>query len=386
MNGVPDIDRARIGWWLFLSVLVGIAAFAVVRYFGAVVLGVFVYYATRPIHRHVRSAVGSDRAAAAAAVLGVVLPVLLVSGYAGVHLLSGLHLFGGGGGGLRRAVERYLAVRELTGEEWTALFGVLRNPSRLLAGPARSTPLVSAARKLLRVLGNAALNVGFGLTLGYFLLRTDARLADFFRRTVGGRETAAYAYATAVDADLEALYYGNLLFVVAMSVVSAAVYLGANAVAPPGLRIPMPLALAALTGAASLVPLVVGKLVYVPVVLYLTVEALGAGGAALWFPAAVLVACFLLLDVLPQTFLQPYITGRRVHLGLMMFAYVLGPLVFGWYGFFFLPLVAICLVQAARLVWLELVRGERLSQRVTAGGSVGSDPAVGPSAGEGDDS
>ena len=53
-----------------------------------------------------------------------------------------------------------------------------------------------------------------------------------------------------------------------------------NALAPPGLRVPPVLPLGVLTGVASLVPIVVGKVVSLPVVGYPALSAVGAGGAA----------------------------------------------------------------------------------------------------------
>ena len=41
----------RIGWWIFILLLAGAAAFIAYSLIGMVVLGVFGYYATRPIYR-----------------------------------------------------------------------------------------------------------------------------------------------------------------------------------------------------------------------------------------------------------------------------------------------------------------------------------------------
>lgn len=65
-----------------------------------------------------------------------------------------------------------------------------------------------------------------------------------------------------------------------------------------------------LTGAASLIPLVVGKIIYLPVVAYLGWQAFGSGSCSLAFVGGVLVTYLLVLDILPQMFIQPYITGR----------------------------------------------------------------------------
>ena len=63
--------------------------------------------------------------------------------------------------------------------------------------------------------------------------------------------------------------------------------------------------LGVLTGAASLIPLVVGKIVYVPLAAYLAWQARGSGGASLVFVGGALLVYFLVLDILPQTSSSP---------------------------------------------------------------------------------
>jgi len=82
-----------------------------------------------------------------------------------------------------------------------------------------------------------------------------------------------------------------------------------------------------LTGLASLIPVVVGKIVYIPIVALLGFQAVSTDqDGSLVFVGVVLVAYVLLLDILPQSFLQPYLSGRLI---LLLFAY-LGPILFGW--------------------------------------------------------
>jgi predicted PurR-regulated permease PerM len=92
------------------------------------------------------------------------------------------------------------------------------------------------------------------------------------------------------------------------------------------------------------------------------------------FVGVVLIVYFLVLDFLPQTFVQPYITGRELDTVMMMFGYLLGPIIFGWYGIFLLPILFILLLEAIRIVLPDLVHGEALTQRVELGDSVGTDP------------
>ena len=57
-----------------------------------------------------------------------------------------------------------------------------------------------------------------------------------------------------------------------------------------------------------------------------------------------------------------------------MFAYLLGPILFGWYGFFFLPIMFVAVLEAVRIVLPELVRGEPLTPTVSMGSDIGTSP------------
>lgn len=137
-----------------------------------------------------------------------------------------------------------------------------------------------------------------------------------------------FTYALTVDTDLESIFYGNLLFVLFMSGLATATYTITNLVAPPGMQVPMAFTLGVLTGLASLIPLVVTKIVYLPVVGYLAVQ---GGGQHLVFLGGLLVVYFLVLDIIPLTFIHPYISGKTLNSMVLLFAYILGPILFGWY-------------------------------------------------------
>ena len=72
-------DRVRVGWWLFVALLVGVAAYIANAFVGLLVTGVFGYYATRPINDRLNELVDSDAIAAAATVLVVILPILFIA-------------------------------------------------------------------------------------------------------------------------------------------------------------------------------------------------------------------------------------------------------------------------------------------------------------------
>ncbi|SIR66307.1 Predicted PurR-regulated permease PerM [Haladaptatus litoreus] len=365
-------SRARTGWWLFILLLALVAGFIAYSFVGMLVLGVFGYYATRPIYRKLSVITDSDGIIAALTLLVVFLPIFTVALYAGFKIVTWVQqLFGTTSDST--LLVKYLGA--LSNEQRQAVVSAIQNPNQFVTKPQQTLQTVFDAGLMVTsgVIG-AIMLIALAVTLSYFLLKNDDQLSAGIRQLFGGSETTAYAYAVAVDEDLESVFFGNLLFIVSMSIIASVAYWGTNLVAPGSLRIPMVFVLAFLTGVASLIPIVVGKIVYLPVVGYLAIQAMNSNGDHFAFVGGVLVVYFLLLDTLPQTFLQPYITGRQLDMVMMMFAYLLGPILFGWYGFFLLPILFILILEAIRIVLPELLHGEALTPTVSMGESVGTNP------------
>lgn len=365
--------RGRLGWWVFVILLALVAGFVAYSFVGMLVLGVFGYYATRPIYRRVSVMADSDGVITGLTLLVVFLPIFLLTLYAGFHLFhQAQQAFGGATDSA--LVTNYLGA--LPKAQQQQVLAAMQHPQQLVSNPQKTiqTVLQSGLQVTSAVIGGIML-IALSVALAYFFLKNDDQLSSGLTQLFGGRDTTAYAYAVAVDEDLESVFFGNLLFVVGMTVIAAIAYWGTNLVAPAGLHIPMAFALAFLTGIASLIPIVVGKIVYLPVVGYLGIQAMNTNGDHLVFVGGVLVVYFLLLDMLPQTFLQPYITGRQLDMVMMMFAYLLGPILFGWYGFFLLPILFILILETIRIVLPELLHGKPLTPTVSMGESVGTNPS-----------
>lgn len=369
-----DWDRARLGWWAFVLALAAAAAFITYSFVGLAALGVFGYYATRPIYRELQPLVDSDAITAFLTVTVVLLPVVALIIYTGFRLYQRFERYFGGPteGPL---IAQYLGA--VTPAQRQALQSLLTNPQQFIRNPGGllQTVLNTGLTVLTAVFGALVL-IALAVTLSYFLLENDDALAEALVELFGGRDTTAYAYALAVDDDLESIFFGNFVFVVVMSVIAAIAYWGTNYFAPQGLSIPIVFALSFLTGIASLIPIVVGKVVYLPVTAYLGLQAMRTPGSQLAFVGGALVVYFLVLDILPQTFLQPYITGHNIDVVMMIFAYLLGPILFGWYGVFLMPIIFILVLETVRIVLPKLVHGKPLDPGVELGDTVGSVPPL----------
>lgn len=370
MSVVPDVERARAGWWLYASALAVVVAWFVHAFVGTFVLGLFVYYAARPVHRRVLRGVEHRTLAATLTMLAIVLPAIAVVAYAGLVAVREFTLAAG--------PRLTAAVLSRFPTDPQSLAAVLERPVATLADGDLDALLrrMEAGVTTASAVATGILHLTLALAFTFFLLRDGERLEAWFRRQVGDEGTVAHTYLAGVDADLETVYFGHVVTVLLVIGLSVLVYNGYNAVVPAAVELPLPTLLALLTGLATFVPLVVGKLVYVPATAYLVWAAVRAGGDLLWAPAVLLVVSFVMLDVLPQTVLRPILSGRSLHTGIVLFAYVLGVAFFGWYGLFLGPLVAVLVVQFLKLVFPELLHGHALTPEPSDAIHIGHQPDV----------
>ncbi|WP_238993985.1 AI-2E family transporter [Halobellus captivus] len=370
-------SRSRVGWWGFVLALGVVVAYVVSSFVGLVVLGLFGYYATRPICVRLQSVVNSRQLAAVLTALAVLVPTLGIFVFAGLRLLQSVQQRFDGGGLIGPLIVRIIGIDALPETQRDWLISLLVNPASVLEMGGSFWSNIDTALTALQGVFGGLLLLGLATTLAYVLLANDAGVSETLVELLGGRESTAYAYAVAVDADLESVFFGNLLFGAAMAVLATATYTATNLVAPADLEVPMVLVAGFLTGLASLIPIVVGKLIYVPIVALLGFQAVSAGNnASLAFVAIVLGVYVLVLDILPQSILQPYLSGRRINPVLLLFAYLLGPILFGWYGFFLMPILFVLVFEAIRIVLPELLGGESIQPEATTAEAAVTDPKV----------
>lgn len=360
-------DPSLRPWWMLVIVLALILIVIAHAFVGTIVFGVFFYYAMRPINRRIRRFTNARRLAAVITLILVFIPVLSFLTHTFLVGLDGLDMILTDQ--VREAISPYVDVTRLTEEPQTILALTEQLRQSELQG------ILSTSIEVVLAVSNALVHLAMIIAIVYYLLRDGARIETWFREEVG-TDSAAYAYASAVDADLETVYFANVIAIVMITLGSIAWYNLYNAVAPSPVTIPVPTLLALLTGIASIIPIVVGKLVYLPITAYLAILAAQTNSRLLWYPALFVVVAFLFLDIIPQTFLQPYLAGRKLHVGLMIFAYVFGGLFFGWYGLFLGPIILVFSLQAIRLVVTDLLRGGPVTPRPTAAHDLGSDPAL----------
>ena len=374
------MNRSRIAWWSLGLVLGGALIFVLHSFVGTFVFGLFLYYATRPIYRRIRTRIRPPSLAAAIALFVLALPALALVAYTGAVGVSEL---------LRLTDEGLfdLSRYPFTADQLTTLTDF---ESLLAINPAAVTfQQVRRAVSSLGSAGNVVAFVGIGLVhlfamiaLAFYLLRDDWKLSRWARARVADDRGVMEAFLAGVDRDFTSIFFGNILNAVLTGTIAVVVYSVLNLIAPPQVAIPAAGLVGLFAGVASLIPVVGMKLVYVPVAGYLGVSSYLADPNTLWFTAAFFAVSFVVVDTIPDLVLRPYVSGRHLHVGAVMIAYTLGPLLFGWYGIFLGPIILVLIVNFARHVLPVLLAREPLVPYAVDPG-VATDDTPGDSGSEG---
>ena len=337
--------------WLLAGIgLLGAISYVLSSFIGLVVVGLFVYYAARPVYRRLVDRIGHPTVAAGLSIIALVLPAFLLVGYAllivsrELRRLTNIPAFG---------------PQQLGLDPGT--YSRLTDPSFLLSPEGRELITGELSGSILQsvvslaqtatTLGIVAINLLAVVVFAFYLLRDDDRLAQWIHTNFDTRETVFEEFLQAVDRDLSSIFFGNILNAIITGTIAVISYSVLNVFAPAGAAIPAAALVGSLAGAASLIPIVGMKIIYVPVGLYMAVRGVvTTGGESLWFVVLFAIVSVIVVDSIPDFLLRPYVSGKNVHIGSLMLAYILGPLFFGWYGLFLMPALLVVVVQFAVVV------------------------------------
>jgi len=337
-------------WLLAGIVLLSVIGYVLSSFIGLVVVGLFVYYAARPVYRRLVDRIGHPTVAAGLSIIALVLPAFLLVGYA-LLIVS-------------RELRRLTNVAALGPQQLgidPETYSRLTDPSFLLSPEARELVTGELSGSILQsvvslaetatTLGIILINLLAIVVFAFYLLRDDDRLVDWVHATFDTRETVFEEFLQAVDRDLSSIFFGNILNAIITGTIAVIAYSVLNVFAPAGAAIPAAALVGLLAGAASLIPIVGMKIIYVPVGLYMAARGVvTTGGESLWFVVLFGVVSVIVVDSIPDFLLRPYVSGKNVHIGSLMLAYILGPLFFGWYGLFLMPALLVVVVQFAVIV------------------------------------
>ena len=347
-----DVSRPRLAWWTVGAVLAFVVGTALLAFTGTLVTALFLYYASRPVYHRLNPKVGKNLAAVGS-ILALAVPIVLLVTYTVAIALQELQAL---------ADQVDLGPFQDVLSPYFDVSSVVQDPTSLL----QNSDFVSAMNVVLDgvvsylpLVLTFVLHLFIALAVTFYLLRDGSKLAGWIQETFGSETGLFDEFAHAVDEDLSSVFFGNILNAVLAAIIAALTYYALNLVAPSGTGIPYPALLGMLIGAASLIPVVGMKIVYPPIAVLMFVRAFMAGDP-LWFPVAFLVVSAVVIDFIPDIVLRPYVSGRNLHVGLVMIAYIIGPIYFGWYGLFLGPLLLVLVFHFAKIVLPELLERAQL--------------------------
>ncbi len=351
-----------IGFGVFLAVAAGVMAY---RFVAPLTVGVFVYYSTRPFYRKLKRFGIPSRVRAALVIILFSLPIVLIMGYTALLLVREVRRFS-----REYSIDGMAGAGTGTGANSTVLGSL--NEARGLspegiveayrAGELDAVVefLSSQAPFVFDLMSDLFVNMVIVVIVTYYLLVDGWRIRELLLRY--DEDGVLREYFDTADEEISAAFVGNFLNVVIISAVAMVVYAGYNVVVPASVEVPFLALAGALTGIASLIPVVGMKVVYVPLAAAAGAGPLLAGDTSVvGYLVAFLIVVFVLVDTIPDVFLRPYLSGDCTHVGLLMLAYIIGPLFFGFHGLFLAPLILLLGVTFFYNVLPYLLGGDKES-------------------------
>lgn len=357
--------------WLILGIiLVALIIWVAWPFLNVIVYGIFIYYVAKPIKRRLRPYIKNDTALVFVSLFLIALPFALVIGYA---LLLGISEFSSASQSLGIQTTQTTILTNMSA-------AILNNVSlnTVLSGDflemlpqdwvnmiSGSSGLFSDIRQLLISTGMTVVELTFKafimLIIAFYLIRDDERIKAWFVRTFphmpDEHDGVLVKYWLAVDDDLEKIFFGNILSIVLLAIIALVVFSLINVFAPaPSFLIPLPLLMGALCGVAALLPIVGMYIVTVPLFVYILIQSVLAGTfmAHIAYFIIMVLAVVLMVQTLPELFLRPFVGCGQINTGLLMFAYILGPMVFGIAGLFIAAILLVLITHYFRIVVPQL--------------------------------
>ncbi|WP_256403663.1 AI-2E family transporter [Halorubrum salinum] len=350
------MDEKRFVIALFGLVIALLVGFIGYRFVAPLTVAVFLYYSTRRLYRNLARFRLPARARAVASLSLIGVPLIGLLGYTVLLVLLEA----------RRFIERY-PVAETVGPEnsWIADLAALSDPTvEGLVAAYRSgqfDPLIEfvseQAPLLASTLSGLALNLLITIVVTYYLLLDGSKFHEWL--LTFDDDAVVREYLEAADEELEAVLYGNLLNVIAISIIAVVTYTGYNVLVPAAVEVPYPALAGALTGVASLIPVIGMKVVYIPLAGLTAMEPiLSEELSLLVYVAGFLAVAAVVVDTIPDIVLRPYFSGKTTHVGLLMLAYIFGPVVFGFHGLFLAPIILVLALTFADTALIRLLGGD----------------------------
>ncbi|MGB3458922.1 MAG: AI-2E family transporter [Halobacteriota archaeon] len=351
-----NLRDGKLGWLILGLISIALLVYVLFRFCDVLIYGIFVYYVARPVYRGFVKRYKYERVGAFISLFFIVLPLVLI----GIYALSTAYI----------ELSKFVVhtdfwytnyVNEIVKDFKEIASSInMANISNLITQGDNWSVFIT---QLSAFSGTMSGYFGFPLKLfltfviAYYLLKDGAKLMAWITDTfLGGKTELAKKFFDDVDSALYQVYFGNILTAILTALVAVVTFYLLNLVAPPLLLIPYPLLFGILCGIGIFIPIVGVKLIWVPLTIYLVIQAYlnGILPTSWWFILLFIVVMFLVVDSVPEYALRPYISKKYVHVGALLLAYIFGVCIFGFLGLFLGPMILIIATSFMKLVLPEL--------------------------------
>jgi predicted PurR-regulated permease PerM len=347
---LSQLKKPDVAFWSIISLLLfAIVAYVTIQFIAPIIMGVFFYYCTRPIYARVNQYSPYESLSAVITILSAIIPLLIFFTYVGSIAVSEL----------RRFLIRY-DLNQYNGflpESFTVnMTTLIQRPILLIEEANGLSPellqrLTDWALIMVSFLSDVFLYLLLMFIVVFYLLKDDARIANWSEKNISYITPVWSLFWRRVDEDLHTVFYGNILNMIFATGISVTVYILYNMAAPPEVSLTYPVLFGVLAGFASIIPIIGVKVIYVPITLYLFIVSFAAGDIELFgYVTLFVIVSASLVDFVPDIILRPYMSGKNLHLGLLLFAYISGPVLLGWYGFFLAPIVLVVITEFSSIM------------------------------------
>lgn len=350
------MDEQRLVVTIFGVTVASVLAYLAVQFIAALTVAIFLYYSTRRVYGILGKLRLPARIRAVIVISLFAVPLLLLISYTVVLIIIEARHF----------IDEYPVI-ELTAQN-IGWFDGLEGVPELTFGGLYTAYIGGNFDPFIDFIIDNATIVTSTIT-GFFLNLLIVVVVTYYLLIDGGRargwvlkfddDAIVREYLEAADDELEAVLFGNLLNVIVISLVAIITFMGYNVLVPPTAEIPYPALAGALTGVASLIPVVGMKIIYVPVAIFAAIPIILSNEYQfLAYIVGFLIITLILVDTIPDLLLRPYLSGKRTHVGLLMLAYIFGPIVFGFYGLFLAPILLVLGLTFAHTALPQLLGAE----------------------------
>lgn len=342
----------NIFWVLSIVFAFSILSYVIWNFLASVTMAIFLYYISRPLHIRVKKYVSNNTIAAGITLLSTFIPLILLSIYIIQIGLNELRSF---------LAQNNLWLQDVINSTFEFDVLLLLDTPRQIIESAEGvniiTELFNWSIAVTGIIGDIFLQFLITTVLYYGLLRHGSELRMWINSLCSPLISDWFLFVERVDEDLDSVYFGNIIngiFAMLVGILIALVY---SLLAPAQVSINFPFLFGILVGIASLIPVIGVKIVYVPISVYFLFIAYSTQLSSSTFILifGFIFVCAVFMDFLVDLLIRPYVSGKNLNIELLLVAYISGPILLGWYGFFFAPLVLIILHHFAKLILPDIV-------------------------------